>query len=192
MIPLLLLAALTPKQSAAFVERARALVGTPYLLGGRLKPEAYGIDCQGVIFFAADALSTCGWNSYAVASTKAVATGEFGKAVAGMSPVSTLSADFAKLEPADLVLLVGFAKNPREPPIGTLIGGPVWVWHTGVYSGDGNWIVGDHYAGKVIETPLLPYLRAHSDTYAGVYVLRMSGKPKPPKCKKHAPMRIAQ
>ena len=66
--------------------------------------------------------------------------------------------DVGKLEPGDVLLLVHPTENPAEGPIGTLDGSPVWVWHTGLYAGGGKWLVGDHFAGKVIETDLAKYL----------------------------------
>jgi hypothetical protein len=69
---------------------------------------------------------------------------------------------------------IDLAENPAEPAIGTLDGRPVWVSHVGHYSGGGKWIVGDHYAGEVVEVDLLEYLREHGDAYAGVFVTRLA------------------
>lgn len=63
----------------------------------------------------------------------------------------------------------------------------MWVWHVGIASGDGRWVVGDHHAGKVIETGLQAYLRANADEYAAVNVVRPAGQ-KPKACRKQPPM----
>lgn len=79
--------------------------------------------------------------------------------------------------------------NPKEPSIGELEGVKVWVWHTGVYSGGGKWIVGDHFAGQAVETDLAAYLAEHADTYSGVFVTRPKPKAvRPTRCRKHAPL----
>ncbi len=85
-------------------------------------------------------------------------------------------------------VLVGFDSNPAEPPIGKLKERPVWVWHTGIYSGGGQWSVGDHFAGQVVEVDLAKYLADHSDVYAGLVVTRMKDSPHPKQCRQHRPM----
>ena len=50
----------------------------------------------------------------------------------------------------------------------------------------GKWIVGDHFAGQVVETDLAAYLKEHADTYEGVWVLRPA-KVAPTKCRRHDP-----
>jgi cell wall-associated NlpC family hydrolase len=174
--------------NVAFVEHARKLLGVPYVLGGRMRRTAPGVDCQGVLFYAAQAVSSCGWRSFSVFPTVAVQSGELGRPVDGLAPVATDELDTASLQIGDLLFLVSPVQNPREEAIAQLRRRPVWVLHTGVYSGGGNWIVGDHYAGRVVETPFVPYLREHSDIYSGVYVLRMDRGPQPKSCRKHKPM----
>ena len=68
---------------------------------------------------------------------------------------------------------------------------PFWVWHVGLYLGDGRYVVGDHHAGKTVIEPLLPYLEAHQDEYSGVFVTRGPAK-KPTKCRQHAPLAPAR
>ena len=84
-------------------------------------------------------------------------------------------------------MLVGAERNPKEGPIGKLDGHDVWVWHTGVFTGLGQWLVGDHYAGKVVEVPLAEYLVAHADAYEGVFIVRPAGR-KPARCRRHPPL----
>lgn len=181
---LALLVALAPAKADAVVTEARKFLGTPYVLGGRLGDGRDGIDCQGVIFLALEKVFGCGWRSYSVYPTKSVARRELGAPVPGSSPVATAGLDVAALEKGDVLMLVGFDKNPAEGPIGKLDGRNVWVWHTGLYAGDGKWIVGDHYAGKAVEVPLQPYLVAHRDAYAGVFVTRISARPKLRRCRR--------
>lgn len=173
------------------VTHAREVLGTGYNFGGRLGDGAAkreGIDCQGVIFYAAERVGRCGWKSFSVLPTKTVRTGELGKPVPGMDPVATGDLDIDALKPGDLLFLVGPTENPAEPSIGKLGETPVWVWHTGLYAGDGSWIVGDHYAGEAVETPLAPYLEEHADTYTGVFVLRLETRPSPNRCRHHPKM----
>jgi hypothetical protein len=174
-----------------FVTAAREVLGVPYDLGGRLRDPQDGIDCQGVLFYAAERAGPCGWKSFSVMPTKSIPAGELGKAVEGMAPVASSELDVSKLQPGDVLLLVGFAPNPAEPAIGTLKGLPVWVWHTGLYSGAGKWIVGDHFAGQVVEVDLKSYLAEHSG-YAGLVVTRMTDGPRPMRCRKHSPMRLTE
>jgi len=171
------------------VASARELLGVPYHFGGRLRPGREGIDCQGVLFYAAERVSNCGWRSFSVFPTRALASSELGDRVPGLDPIATSSVRLAKLRAGDVLLFVGPSKNPVEPAIGSLEGQPVWVWHTGLYSGDGHFIVGDHYAGEAVETPLLPYLKAHADAYSGLFVTRMTEGPRPRRCRKHPKMK---
>jgi hypothetical protein len=173
-----------------FVTSAREVLGVPYDLGGRLRDAQDGLDCQGVLFYAAERVSACGWKSFSVMPTKSVPAGELGTAVEGLSPVASSDLELSKLQPGDVLLLVGFDQNPAEPSIGTLKGQPVWVWHTGLYSGAGKWIVGDHFAGQVVEVDLKAYLAEHADTYAGLMVTRMTDGPRPQRCRRHAPMKL--
>lgn len=170
----------------AYVEAARALLGTPYRLGGRMRNAEDGIDCQGVLFLAAQAIRRCDWRSYSVYPTRSVAARELGAPVPGMAPVASRALDPRKLLAGDVLLLVGFQENPAEGPIGELEGRKVWVWHTGLSSGSRRWIVGDHYAGEAVEVDLADYLSAHADAYAGVVVTRMEHGPAPKRCRRCA------
>ena len=184
-------AAADPEKTNPMVAAARELIGVPYHFGGRLQPEREGIDCQGVLFYAAERVSACGWKSFSVFPTRSVATAELGARVPGLDPIASSRVRLTDLRPGDVLLFVGPAKNPAEGPIGLLEGSSVWVWHTGLYAGAGKFIVGDHYAGETVETPLLPYLKAHQDTYSGLFVTRMKDGPKPARCRKHRSMRLS-
>lgn len=173
----------SPKAIDAALDAARALKGQRYQLGGRLKP-GQGVDCEGVVFAVAERLTGCGWRSFPVNPTEILATRALGDRVKGLDPIATAALDVAALEPGDVVMLVAPTQNPKEGPIGQLEGQDVWVWHTGVYSGDGRWLVGDHFAGEVVEVPLLDYLREHASSYAGVFILRPAGR-RPPRCRHH-------
>jgi len=169
-------AALPPAKASQMVSRARLLLDRPYELGGRLR-KGEGVDCLGVVFFAAEAIGRCRWRSFAVDPTRLVALGQLGERVVGMDPVRSDALVPAQLEPGDVLMLVSADENAAEPSIGALDGQAVWVWHTGVYSGGGKWIVGDHFAGKVIEVDLAAYLKEHADTYSGVFVTRIKRGP---------------
>lgn len=164
----------------------RALLGVRYQLGGRMKDGA-GVDCEGVVFAVAERLTGCGWRSFPVDPTRIVATRALGDRVKGLDPIASADLDLTLLEPGDVVMLVGAAKNPKEGPIGKLSGHDVWVWHTGVFTGEGKWLVGDHYAGQVVEVPLDEYLEAHADAYEGVFIVRPTGK-RPGRCRRHPPL----
>ncbi len=167
------------KWALLFVAAARQLVGTPYELGGRDAKK--GVDCQGLVFLAAQAVKACSWKSYSVYPTKTLAWRELGDPVPGASPVSREELDVTKLEPGDHVMLLNPAENPAEPSLTTLGGVPHWVWHVGLYAGDGRWLNADPFSGKVAEQPLADYLRDHG--YAGIYVTRMKNGPKPARCR---------
>jgi cell wall-associated NlpC family hydrolase len=187
--------ALAQSQASAperFVTAARELLGVPYDFGGRLRDAEDGIDCQGVLFYAAERVGSCGWKSFSVMPTKSVPAGELGMPVEGLAPVASEELDLSKLQPGDVLLLVGYGQNPAEPAIGTLKGQPVWVWHTGLYSGGGRWIVGDHFAGEVVEVDLRRYLADHAASYVGMVVTRMTEGPRPVSCRKHRPMKLTE
>ena len=174
------------------VRHARELLGVPYHFGGRLGAAPVGregIDCQGLLFYAAERTSGCGWRSFSVFPTESVRLGELGEPVPGLDPVATAGLRLADLRPGDVLLFVGADENPAEPAIAELGETPVWVWHTALYAGDGSFLVGDHFAGEAVELPLLPYLKEHADTYQGLFVTRMKDGPKPRRCRKHPPMK---
>jgi cell wall-associated NlpC family hydrolase len=171
------------------VTAARELLGVPYQFGGRMRRQGEGIDCQGVLFYAAERVGRCGWKSFSVFPTQSVPSGELGLPVEGLAPIASSKLDVSRLAPGDVLLLVGYEPNPAEPHIGLLEKRPVWVWHTGLYSGAGRWIVGDHFAGQVVEVDLVKYLAEHSDVYSGLVVTRMKEGPRPKSCRQHPPMK---
>jgi cell wall-associated NlpC family hydrolase len=177
------------RKNERFVAAARELLGIPYQFGGRMRRPGEGIDCQGVLFYAAERVGRCGWKSFSVFPTQSVPAGELGLPVEGLAPIASSELEISRLEPGDVLQLVGFDPNPAEPRIGLLKERPVWVWHTGVYSGGGRWIVGDHFAGQVVEVDLAKYLADHSDVYAGLVVTRMKDGPRPKQCRQHRPMK---
>jgi hypothetical protein len=162
-----------------FLAAARQLLGVPYEFGGRDAKK--GIDCQGLIFLAAEAVKPCSWKSYSVYPTKTVKWRELGAPVPGLSPVSREELDVTKLQPGDHVMLLSPTENPAEPALTTLGEVPQWVWHVGLYSGDGSWLNADPFAGKVSEQPLAAYLADHG--YSGIYVTRMRSGPTPARCR---------
>lgn len=182
------LALLPPDTAERAVAEAKKALDTPYVLGGRLRHERDGLDCQGLVFFALQAVSRCGWRSWSVMPTHSV-RGELGLPVPGAAPVSAARAAevLPILEPGDILWFVDPVENPAEPSIAELDGRAVWVWHVGLYAGDGRFIVGDHFAGKVVQEELVPYVQAH---YAGVLVTRMRDGPRPTQCRQHAPMAL--
>ena len=171
--------------STRLVVQARGFLGTPYSFGGRGNG---ALDCMGTVFAAAERVQACGWKSFSVYPSKLAVDGSLGASVPGLTPVATAKLDVALLKPGDVLMLVADDVNPREPAIGTLDGHAVWVWHMGLYAGDGKWIVGDHFAGKVVEVDLAAYLKEHADTYEGLWVLRPVTVA-PAKCRTHAPMK---
>lgn len=182
------LALLPPELADSAVAEARKALGTPYVLGGRLRDAGDGLDCQGLVFFALQAVSRCGWRSWSVMPTTSV-RGELGLPVAGAAPVAAarLADVLPILEPGDVLWFVDAVENPAEPSIATLDGAAVWVWHVGLYAGNGRFVVGDHFAGKVVEEDLAAYVAEH---YAGVFVTRMRDGPRPTRCRAHAAMAL--
>jgi cell wall-associated NlpC family hydrolase len=181
-----------PPVGEQLVTHARRFLGQPYVLGGRMhatKAAREGIDCMGLVFAAAEGVQRCSWRSFSYNPTTLLADETFGKAVPGVSPVATADLEVAKLAPGDVLMLVQSTENPNEPSIGKLGDQPVWVWHMGIYSGGGKWLVGDHFAGEVVEVELLPYLREHADAYDGMFALRPA-KVAPPKCRLDARMPV--
>jgi hypothetical protein len=175
-----------PRPIAAGLESARALVGKPYQWGGRLR-KGEGVDCMGVVLAAAERASGCGWRSFSVKPTELVAQRTWGAPVPGFSPVSTEALDVSALGVGDVLLLVGPVNNPAEPAIGRLEGVDVWVWHVGLFLGNGLALFGDHHAGLTIITPLTEYLHSNHSEYSGVFVLRGPATA-PARCRRHAPL----
>lgn len=186
MLSLVVTLALAPlAQTNPWLEGARSQLGVPYGFGGRRRDASDGIDCLGLVLAGAERATGCGWKSFSWNPTDLVRRKSFGAPVKDLSPVSSALLDVSKLQPGDVLMLVGPDENPREPPIGTLDGLSVWVWHVGLYAGGGKWLVGDHFAGKAVETDLMTYLSEHADVYSGVFVTRPPGV-KPSRCRKDA------
>ncbi len=181
------LVTLTPEQQAAVVTAAHDVKGVPYDLGGRLQ-QGRGLDCQGLVFYALQPIARCGWKSWSVLPTTSV-QGELGLPVAGLAPIAAANVEknLALLQPGDVIWFLDDVENPAEPSIAVLNGTPHWVWHTGLYVGGGHFVVGDHYAGAVVDEVLAAHVVAH---YQGVFVTRMSDGPRAHgKCRQHAPMK---
>jgi len=118
--------------------------------------------------------------------------GELGLPVPGLSPLAAaeLASKLPLLEPGDVLWFLGPEENAAEPSMTQLNGAPHWVWHTGLYVGSGRFVVGDHFAGAVVEEELEPYVRAH---YAGVFVTRMADGPLPAgRCRSHPAMVLSR
>lgn len=186
MLSLTVMVLLAQKPVGAGLDAAKALLGTRYEWGGRLRKRE-GIDCMGVVLAAAERASGCGWKSYPVKPTEIVAGRLWGAPVEGLAPVATTSLALERLEAGDVLMLIGPTENPAEPPIGTLEGAPVWVWHVGLYLGGGEALFGDHHAGATVIEPLLPYLHRNADEYSGVFITRGPAKA-PARCRRHAPL----
>jgi hypothetical protein len=182
--------ALPVATGARVVGAARELLGVEYVLGGRLKSARDGIDCQGLIFYGLERINRCGWRSYSVMPTESVAWRELGAPVAGLSPVATARLDGSSLQAGDVVFLLAPFGNPAEPPLAVIDGSSQWVWHTGLATDGGSWIHADYVTGRVREEELRGFLVTNS--YSGVFILRMDQGPAPRHCRSHAPMRRPQ
>jgi cell wall-associated NlpC family hydrolase len=159
--------AATPALAPPLVERARAYLGRPYAFGGR----GENLDCMGLVFLAWEDAGRGRWRKLSVNPTTLVSRASLGQPVPAVSPAAAAGLDLGALAPGDVLFFLGYEENPAEPALATLAEGEAWVWHMGMYSGGGDFIVGDHYAGRVVEEPLLPYLARH-ENYAGVYAVR--------------------
>lgn len=159
-----------PAGQPALVEAARKYLGRPYSFGGR----DANLDCMGLVFRAWQDAGRGAWDDLSVNPTEIVEKRQLGAPVPGLDGVPNASVSLSRFAAGDVIFFLGYARNPAEPSIATLDGVPAWVWHMGMYAGGGNFVVGDHYAGKVVEIPLLTYLAKH-DNYVGVFVVRPPG-----------------
>ena len=57
------------KKAERFVAAARELLGVTYRFGGRLQGDEPGIDCQGLVFYAAERIGPCRWKSFSTLPT---------------------------------------------------------------------------------------------------------------------------
>lgn len=187
---LLLVATLVLAQPHAPVgagkEAALALVGKRYDWGGRLRGRE-GLDCMAVVLAAAERASGCGWRSYPVKPTELIAKRLWGAPVDGLAPVSSEAVRLEQLQAGDVLFFIGPAENAAEPAVGLLGGTPMWVWHVGLYLGEGRFVVGDHHAGAAIVEALVPYLSRYAGEFSGLFVTRgPAERPRP--CRRHPPL----
>lgn len=186
MLPtVLLLAAVDP--GPALLDEARPLIGEIYDLGGRLQP-GRGIDCQGIIFYAAERVQRCSYKSFSVMPTTTVNAQELGRPVPGASSVRIRDLDVRLLKPGDVLLFLNSTVNPAEPALTILDDTPVWVWHMGLYAGEGRVLHADPFAGAVVEESFGTFLSHHGTWVQGVTALRLEGPPKPRTCRRGARM----
>lgn len=178
---ILALFAATPDPGPALVRSAREVLGVPYRLGGRMRGPDDGLDCQGLVFYSVERLGPCAWRSFSVFPTESIQGGELGRVI--LQPTLSAQLDLQVLRPGDVLWLVGYSENPKEPAIGLLGDRPVWVWHLALYAGGGRMIAGDHHAGEVAELELRAYLQQHADEYAGILVTRLDGPPVLRRCR---------
>lgn len=159
-----------PEVPAPIIVAARRYQGRLYTFGGRGRT----LDCMGLVFLAWADTTGRDWRSLSVNPTQLVARRQLGRPVAGLDGVTSARIPWALLRSGDVLFFLGPAENPNEPALVSLDGVPHWVWHMGLWVGgsDQAFIVGDHYAGRVVEQPLAPYLAEHADVYAGIYVVR--------------------
>lgn len=178
---------------ARLASRAKELIDVEFDLGGRLQ-RGRGIDCQGLVFWALERETGCGWKSFSVMPAESIARHELGTPVVGVSPVRSDRVDLRLLRPGDVLYFLASTENPQEKYLTTLeaasdpgeaLPTPVWVWHMGLYAGDGLVIHADPYvAGKVVEQPLSELLAG----FDGLYATRLQGRPRPKRCRQHRAM----
>jgi hypothetical protein len=171
--PLPAIAAAAPVSAepvAPLVAAARAYLGRPYAFGGR---DAQ-LDCMGLVFRAWSDATGRRWTKLSVKPTELVRRRQLGAPVEGLAGTRSADIDYALFRPGDVLFLLGPFENPAEPALATLDGVPQWVWHMGIWSGGPRraFVVGDHFAGRVVEESLPDYLAWHADAYAGVFVVR--------------------
>src|SRR5688572_26654718 len=106
----LTLTGLAPEAQEKLTLEARKVLGVPYVLGGRLRKSGDGLDCQGLVFFALQSISKCGWRSWSVMPTTSV-KGELGLPVEGASPVASSNIDVTKLQAGDIIWFVDPLQN---------------------------------------------------------------------------------
>ncbi|MFZ5479127.1 MAG: C40 family peptidase [Myxococcota bacterium] len=181
---LLLLLACTPLPAPAIAEEpapvavaepsppivlaARRYLGRPWRWGGRGET----LDCLGLVFLAWSDVTGKPWRKLSVNPTTLVAEAQLGAPVPGLDGVRARRIDYELLRAGDVVYFLGPRRNPNEPSLVSIEGVPLWVWHVGLYSGGGRFVVGDPFAGEVVETDLAAYLADHDDWYVGIYVTR--------------------
>lgn len=155
---------------AALVVAARRYLGRPYSWGGR----GSELDCLGLIFRAWQDVTGTSWKKISVYPTKMVAREQLGKPAPRVSPAASGAIPDGALEAGDFLLFLNPQENPAEPALTRLSGTPLWVWHTGLYAGgpERTFVVGDHFAGKVVETSLPRYLREEGTLYTAVFAVR--------------------
>lgn len=157
-----------PAEAPPVVEAARRYLGRPYSFGER----GAELDCMGLVFLSWADATGGRWRRLSVNPTEIVAKQQLGPPVPGLAGVLAADIDYGRFEPGDVIFFLGPDENPNEPALARVGGTPMWVWHMGMWTGGGRFIVGDHFAGKVVEQDLEPYLAAHRDQYPGIYVVR--------------------
>ena len=75
--------------------------------------------------YAAEKIGDCGWRSFSTKPTVIVKNREIGERVKGLDPISTQQLNINSLLPGDIIRLVGYDSNPKEPPIGKISEKPV-------------------------------------------------------------------
>lgn len=186
---LLLLLASAPSPGQTLLRHALTLEGVEYDLGGRLQP-GRGIDCQGIVFYALERMGRCDWRSWSVMPTKTFARQELGPPVVPQPMLAdAIVAD--KLREGDILYFLAPTENPREAPSFEIdVDGkatPLWVWHMGIYAGDGHVLHADPFrAGKVAKQPFSVVM---NNGFVALFATRIGAKTKPARCRRGKKMR---
>ncbi len=129
---------------------------------------------MGLVFVAYQRVTGTPWRRHSYLPSRLAAQGTLGKPVAGLECVGRERLDYALLRPGDIILILRFQENPKEPPLCSLNGHDAWVWHMGLFTGSSEnaFLHADPFYGVVNEAPLRDYLSNTWLSNEGVCVIR--------------------
>ena len=178
-----------PQVGASHGERllsiAQQLLGVRFDLGGRLRGRE-GIDCQGVIFYAAERLGPCDWRSWSVLPTQTLAHRELGAPVTEKAMVKE-NLVLSELQPGDVLFFLSPASNPKEEAL-TLVDTarglvPMWTWHMGLYAGQGRVLHADPFTHGEVAVEDLGALMT-TGGFDALLATRPTPQDRPPRCRR--------
>lgn len=122
------------------VRAAKKYAGVPYIYGGRLTEKNPGLDCLGLIFRALQDRYGIQWRSWSVKPSKLMdQLSKKDRQTILMSLEASKDAEsFKNIKAGDLVFFLGTSKLEDVPVAKGLNGEDLFVWHTGIASGNGN------------------------------------------------------
>jgi len=149
----------------SLVVEARKSLDVPFRWEGRGTKRLPGLDCLGLLFKSLEATTGLSWKKWSVAPSRLIEQLEGRQFTIYLKKNRDLAIK-RRMNSGDIVFLMWADMPTWDKPTGKVekieLDGsrrmaPMWIWHTGIYSGNGKFIHASPYSGGVVEEDLLDF-----------------------------------